>query len=88
VALGAASYYAQTTGRPMDTYRQRLGAKPDRGYPNMDLVSPDLGFVEIAGGLGVEATRVATPAELRPALDRALGAGRPFLLDIAIEGRP
>jgi benzoylformate decarboxylase len=72
----------------MDTYRQRFGGKPDRGYPNMDLVSPDLGFVEIARGLGVEGVRVATPAELRPALDRALGAGRPFLLDVAIEGRP
>jgi benzoylformate decarboxylase len=72
----------------MDTYRQRFGAKPDRGYPNMDLVSPDLGFVEIARGLGVEGARVATPAELRPALDRALGAGRPFLLDVVIEGRP
>ncbi|HTI54222.1 MAG TPA: thiamine pyrophosphate-binding protein [Verrucomicrobiae bacterium] len=72
----------------MDTYRQRFGAKPDRGYPNMDLVSPDLGFVDIARGLGVEGVRVTTPGELRPALDRALGAGRPFLLDVAIEGRP
>jgi thiamine pyrophosphate-dependent acetolactate synthase large subunit-like protein len=32
--------------------------------------------------------RVGHPAELRPALGRALGAGRPFLLDVAIEGRP
>jgi len=72
----------------MDTYRQRFGAKPDRGYPNMDLVSPDLGFVDIARGLGVEGMRVGHPAELRPALERALGAGRPFLLDVAIEGRP
>jgi benzoylformate decarboxylase len=72
----------------MDTYRQRFGAKPDRGYPNMDLVSPDLGFVDLARGLGVDAARVATPGELRPALDRALGAGRPFLVDVAIEGRP
>jgi benzoylformate decarboxylase len=72
----------------MDTYRQRFGAKPDRGSPNMDLVSPDLGFVDIARGLGVEGMRVGHPAELRPALGRALGAGRPFLLDVAIEGRP
>jgi benzoylformate decarboxylase len=54
----------------------------------MDLVSPDLGFVDLARGLGVEAARVATPGELRPALDRAFGAGQPFLLDVAIEGRP
>jgi benzoylformate decarboxylase len=71
----------------MDTYRQRFGAKPDRAYPNMDLVSPDLGFVDLARGMGVEAMRVATPGELRPALEKALGAARPFLLDVAIEGR-
>jgi benzoylformate decarboxylase len=72
----------------MDTYRQRFGAKPDRGYPHMDLVAPDLGFVDLARGMGVEAMRVGTPAELRPALEKALGARRPFLLDVAIEGRP
>jgi benzoylformate decarboxylase len=71
----------------MDTYRQRFGAKPDRGYPNMDLVAPDLGFVDLARGLGVEGVRVTRPGELRPALDKALGAGRPFLVDVAIEGR-
>ncbi len=71
----------------MDTYRQRFGAKPDRGYPNMDLVAPDLGFVDLARGMGVEGARITTPGELRPALDKALGARRPFLLDVAIEGR-
>jgi benzoylformate decarboxylase len=71
----------------MDTYRQRFGAKPDRGYPNMDLVGPDLGFVDLARGMGVEGARVTTPGELRPALDKALAARRPFLLDVAIEGR-
>ncbi len=71
----------------MDTYRQRFGAKPDRGYPHMDLVAPDLGFVDLARGLGVEGARVTTPGDLRPALDAALGARRPFLLDVAIEGR-
>jgi hypothetical protein len=60
-----------------DKYRQRFGAKP-----------PDLGFIDIARRRGVESVRVATPGELRPALDRALGAGRPSLLDVAIEGRP
>ena len=71
----------------MDTYRQRFGAKPERGYPNMDLVAPDLGFVDIARGMGVEGMRVTTPGALRPALDKALAARRPFLLDVAIEGR-
>jgi benzoylformate decarboxylase len=71
----------------MDTYRQRFGAKPDRAYMNMDLVSPDLGYVDLARGMGVEAMRVATPGELGPALQKALSAGRPFLLDVAIEGK-
>jgi benzoylformate decarboxylase len=71
----------------MDTYRQRFGAKPDRAYLNMDLVAPDLGFVDLARGMGVEALRVSKPGELRPALEKALVAGRPFLLDVAIEGR-
>jgi benzoylformate decarboxylase len=71
----------------MDTYRQRFGAKPDRGYPHMDLVAPDLGFVDLARGMGVEAARVRTPGELRPALEAALAARRPFLLDVDIEGR-
>jgi benzoylformate decarboxylase len=71
----------------MDIYRQRFGAKPDRGYPNMDLVAPDLGFVDLARGMGVEGARVTTPGELGPALAKALAARRPFLLDVAIEGR-
>ena len=72
----------------MDTYRQRFGAKPDRGYPNMDLGSPDLGFVDLARGMGVDGARVDKPVQLRPALDAALRAGRPYLLDVAIEGKP
>jgi len=38
--------------------------------------------------MGVEGLRVTKPGELRPALDRALAARRPFLLDVSIEGRP
>jgi benzoylformate decarboxylase len=72
----------------MDTYRQRFGAKPERGYPHMDLVSPDLGFVDLARGMGVDGARVRTPSELRPAIEKALGARRPFVLDVSVEGRP
>jgi benzoylformate decarboxylase len=71
----------------MDTYRQRFGAKPERGYPHMDLVSPDLGFVELARGMGVDGARVSKPDELRPAIEQALAARRPFVLDVAVEGR-
>jgi len=36
----------------------------------------------------VDGARVDKPAQLRPALDAALRAGRPYLLDVAIEGKP
>jgi benzoylformate decarboxylase len=71
----------------MDAYRQRFGAKPDRGYPHMDLGRPDLGFVDLARGMGVGGARLGKPEALRPALERALSGGRPFLLDVEIEGR-
>jgi benzoylformate decarboxylase len=71
----------------MDTYRQRFGAKPERGYPHMDLTAPDLGFVDLARGMGVEGARITKPDELRPALAQALARRRPFLLDVAVEGR-
>jgi benzoylformate decarboxylase len=71
----------------MDTYRQRFGAKPERGYPHMDLVSPDLGFVDLARGMGVDGARITRPDDLRPALEKALATNRPALLDVAVEGR-
>ena len=72
----------------MDTYRQRFGAKPDRAYPNMDLVAPDLGFVDLARGMGVEAhAGRRRRASCAPRWRRRSARGRPFLLDVAIEGK-
>jgi benzoylformate decarboxylase len=71
----------------MDTYRQRFGEKPDRPYPHMDLVPPELGFVDLARGMGVPGVRVDRAADLRPALAEALRAGGPYLVDVRIEGR-
>src|SRR4029079_11601707 len=59
----------------MDTYRQRFGAKPGRGYPHMDLVTPDLGFVELARGMGVDGARDGEPDDLSPAIDKELAPG-------------
>lgn len=71
----------------MDAYRQRFGVRPDRPYVHMDLTKPELGFVEIAQGLGVAGTRVTRPADLRPAIEAALASGRPALLDVIVEGK-
>jgi benzoylformate decarboxylase len=71
----------------MDAYRQRFGEKPDRPYLHMDLTKPELGFVEMAQGMGVAATRVTRPDDFRPALEAAIRSGRPHLIELLIEGR-
>ena len=71
----------------LDAYRERFGVKSDRAYLHMDLRPPDLGFVDLARGLGVQGTRVTAPGDLRPALTQAFSAQRPYLLDIQVGGK-
>lgn len=47
-----------------------------------DLVNPD--FVKLAESFGVGAARVTSPQEFRPALERALADGGPYLIDIEV----
>jgi benzoylformate decarboxylase len=53
--------------------------------PGLDL--PGMDFIKIAEGLGAKAERVARADELDAALDRALGADGPYLLDVQIDRR-
>jgi acetolactate synthase I/II/III large subunit len=47
-----------------------------------DLVNPD--FVKLAESFGVGAARVASPNQFRPALEKALKDGGPYLIDIEV----
>lgn len=47
-----------------------------------DLVNPD--FVKLAESFGVGAARVTSPAEFRPALEKALADGGPYLIAVEI----
>jgi acetolactate synthase-1/2/3 large subunit len=47
-----------------------------------DLVNPD--FVKLAESFGVGAARVASPDAFRPALEKALADGGPYLIDIEV----
>jgi acetolactate synthase I/II/III large subunit len=47
-----------------------------------DLVNPD--FVKLAESFGVGAARVGSPAEFRPALEKALANDGPYLIDIEV----
>jgi benzoylformate decarboxylase len=52
------------------------------------LGDPDMDFVKIAAGFGVEGQVVEEPSQLRPALERAKRAtaqGSPYLLDVHVE---
>ncbi len=47
-----------------------------------DLINPD--FVKLAESFGVGAARVTAPDGFRPALEKALAAGGPYLIDVEV----
>jgi benzoylformate decarboxylase len=68
----------------LDLYRKQIGVAGDSPYPHMDLTDPDLQFVKLAEGFGVEAQQITAPDEIAPALRAALESGRPRLLEVCV----
>ncbi len=57
----------------------------ERDFPeSFDFGEPRVDFAKIAEGFGVPAERVARPADIAPAIDRALGTDGPFLIHLAL----
>lgn len=59
-------------------------------FPGVHLGDPDIGYVKIAEGYGIEGERVVAPREVSEALNRAKCAirdGRPYLVDVKVETR-
>ncbi len=52
------------------------------GYSVAAELSPATRYDQVATALGCDGELVSTPAELRPALERALGSGRPALVNV------
>jgi benzoylformate decarboxylase len=71
----------------VDVWRDKFAANTQHPYQNMDLTAPSLDFVHLAAGMGVEGVRVEAADEIAPSLARAVAAGRPYLVEIAIEGK-
>jgi benzoylformate decarboxylase len=69
----------------MDAFRRRFGVPAGRPYLQMDLATPELGFVEMARGMGVAGQRVARPGALGEALRMAFRANAPYVLDVVVE---
>ena len=71
----------------IDVYRMRFGIASQEPYAEMDLCNPNLGFIEMAAGMGVAGTRVAKPDGIKAAIEAAFKTKRPHLVEIAIEAK-
>ena len=69
----------------MDTYRRRFNVSPDRPYPHMDLVGPDLSFTDMARGMGVPSISMDSAEAIRDGLKEALKTSGPFVIEISVE---
>jgi benzoylformate decarboxylase len=70
-----------------DVWRQNFQPGTQHPYQQMDLTGPEFDFVHLAAGMGVEGVRIEKAAEIAPALAKAVAANKPYLLEIAIEGK-
>jgi len=70
-----------------DVWRQNFQAGTQHPYQQMDLAGPEFDFVRMAAGMGVEGVRVEKADDIAPALSKAVAANRPYLVEIAIEGK-
>lgn len=68
----------------LDHYRRGIGVTGNRPYPHTDLTDPDLDFVKLAEGFGVQAQRITEPEGIGPALRAALESGKPGLLEVIV----
>jgi benzoylformate decarboxylase len=71
----------------VDVWRQKFEAGTQHPYQQMDLTGPDLDFVHLAAGMGVEGVRVEKADAIASALASAVAANRPYLIEISIEGK-
>jgi acetolactate synthase-1/2/3 large subunit len=64
---------------------KRLGVNPGPSALSMlDLTRPELRFVDLAHGMGVEASRVETAEAFATELETALAAHGPRLIELAL----
>ncbi len=71
-----------------NTYQKDVLNLPETSggrLPYSDFATP-FDMASIANSMGVHGERITDPAEIAPAVDRALRSGKPALLDIVIDG--
>ena len=64
----------------------RVGAESPgpKALDMLDLTRPDLDFVSLARGMGVEAARAETAEELAGQLERGLASSGPYLVEAVL----
>ncbi len=68
----------------MELSRVGAGAPGPLAHAMLDIGRPEIDFAALARGLGVPATRVATAEEFTVALEGALAADGPVLIDAVL----
>ena len=71
----------------LDTYRARFDVRSNKPYAQMDLAGPQLGFVDLARGMGLAGTLVTQADGIRNAVEAAFRSRKPHLIEISIEGK-
>jgi benzoylformate decarboxylase len=71
----------------MEIYLRRMLEDRERSseYVGMDFATP-LPLAEIAQAMGVTSEKIEDPANLGPAIERAIASGKPSLVDVSIDG--
>jgi benzoylformate decarboxylase len=78
--------YVIPNNRGYRILKQRLlSFHGNTNYVGMDLMEPEIDFVGLAKSLGVEAERITDPAAIKPAIEASVAAGKPRLLDVAVD---
>ena len=70
----------------MNRYRAVAGVEGRSSYPHLDLTDPDIDYVSVARGFGVEGRRISDPDALGPAVREAFASGAPRLLEVVVDG--
>ena len=70
-----------------DAWRRYFGVNTTHAYQHMDLAKPDLDFVQMAAGMGVEGVRIDDPEAIAAAVQSALATKRPYLIEVSLEGK-
>ena len=71
----------------VDVWRKNFEPGTQHPYQQMDLTGPDLDFVHLATGMGVEAIRVEKADDIASVVAKAVATNRPYLVELAIEGK-